>query len=80
MFLIVMRRIGENQANFLDNHEIFINNQKNKNRMGESMRFYRAGNVTRTRDLLITNQLHYRLCYSSESCVNYYTIIIGDSQ
>ena len=27
--------------------------------------FFGAGNVTRTRDLLITNQLHYRLCYTS---------------
>ena len=25
-----------------------------------------AGDVTRTRDLLITNQLHYRLCYTSK--------------
>ena len=24
-----------------------------------------AGDVTRTHDLLITNQLHYRLCYTS---------------
>lgn len=24
-----------------------------------------ASDVTRTRDLLITNQLHYRLCYTS---------------
>ena len=28
-------------------------------------RDFGAGNVTRTRDLLITNQLHYRLCYTS---------------
>ena len=26
---------------------------------------YGAGDVTRTHDLLITNQLHYRLCYTS---------------
>ena len=26
-----------------------------------------AGDVTRTRDLLITNQLHYLLCYTSAS-------------
>ena len=26
-----------------------------------------AGDVTRTRDLLITNQLHYLLCYTSIS-------------
>ena len=26
-----------------------------------------AGDVTRTHDLLITNQLHYRLCYTSDS-------------
>ena len=25
-----------------------------------------ASDVTRTRDLLITNQLHYRLCYTSK--------------
>ena len=25
-----------------------------------------AGDVTRTHDLLITNQLHYRLCYTSD--------------
>ncbi len=25
-----------------------------------------AGDVTRTHDLLITNQLHYRLCYTSK--------------
>ena len=31
-----------------------------------------AGDVTRTHDLLITNQLHYRLCYTSERI--YYTI------
>ncbi len=29
------------------------------------MLFSGAGGVTRTRDLLITNQLHYRLCYTS---------------
>ena len=27
--------------------------------------FVGAGDVTRTHDLLITNQLHYRLCYTS---------------
>ena len=27
--------------------------------------FFGAGDVTRTHDLLITNQLHYRLCYTS---------------
>ena len=27
--------------------------------------FSGASDVTRTRDLLITNQLHYRLCYTS---------------
>ena len=27
-----------------------------------------AGDVTRTHDLLITNQLHYRLCYTSIAC------------
>ena len=27
---------------------------------------YGAGDVTRTHDLLITNQLHYRLCYTSD--------------
>ena len=26
-----------------------------------------AGDVTRTHDLLITNQLHYRLCYTSKT-------------
>ena len=26
-----------------------------------------AGDVTRTHDLLITNQLHYRLCYTSKN-------------
>ena len=27
--------------------------------------WFGASDVTRTRDLLITNQLHYRLCYTS---------------
>ena len=30
-----------------------------------SLFVYGAGDVTRTHDLLITNQLHYRLCYTS---------------
>ena len=29
--------------------------------------FFGAGDETRTCDLLITNQLHYRLCYTSDS-------------
>ncbi len=28
-----------------------------------------AGDVTRTHDLLITNQLHYRLCYTSDPII-----------
>ena len=32
-----------------------------------------AGNVTRTRDLLITNQLLYRLSYTSMLCVMHIT-------
>ncbi len=34
--------------------------------------FFGAGNVTRTRDLLITNELLYQLSYSS----NYYTQVV----
>lgn len=33
-----------------------------------------AGDATRTHDLLITNQLHYRLCYTS---MPYYFTITG---
>ena len=28
--------------------------------------FYGASDVTRTRDLLITSEMHYRLCYTSK--------------
>lgn len=31
---------------------------------------YKAGDVTRTRDLLITNELHYQLCYTSITTIN----------
>ena len=31
-----------------------------------------AGDVTRTHDLLITNQLHYRLCYTSDLYIIFY--------
>ncbi len=39
------------------------NNEKERCRYGQRSG---AGDVTRTHDLLITNQLHYRLCYTSE--------------
>ena len=42
----------------------------NKEKRGSMPRFsfilFGAGDVTRTHDLLITNQLHYRLCYTSD--------------
>ena len=36
--------------------------------------FSGASDVTRTRDLLITNQLHYRLCYTSIKLPSNYSI------
>ena len=37
-------------------------------------RIFGASDVTRTRDLLITNQLHYRLCYTSIKLPSNYSI------
>ena len=35
--------------------------------------------MTRTHDLLITNQLHYRLCYTSDlNIIIYFTIFVKD--
>ena len=39
--------------------------QKSRFVFGQIGIFVGAGDVTRTHDLLITNQLHYRLCYTS---------------
>ena len=38
---------------------------RKKQKSRSSCGFFGAGDVTRTHDLLITNQLHYRLCYTS---------------
>ena len=39
--------------------------RKNQNSSVKPSCYDGAGDVTRTHDLLITNQLHYRLCYTS---------------
>ena len=36
--------------------------------------FFGASDVTRTRDLLITSEMHYRLCYTSVLCKREYYI------
>ena len=43
-------------------------------------RFYGASDVTRTRDLLITSEMHYRLCYTSILNPNYYSGFLQKSQ
>ena len=48
----------------------------NKNTRSEwSGCFYGASDLTRTGDLLITSEMHYRLCYTSINCFkpSYYT-------
>ena len=37
--------------------------------------FYGASDVTRTRDLLITSEMHYRLCYTSNISLNIISVI-----
>ena len=39
-----------------------------------------ASDVTRTRDLLITSEMHYRLCYTSEILPAYYSHKVKKSQ
>ena len=36
-----------------------------------------ASDVIRTRDLLITSEMHYRLCYTSAYSLNIITIFLG---
>ena len=42
--------------------------------------FFGASDVTRTRDLLITSEMHYRLCYTSMDLPDYYIGFPGKSQ
>ena len=43
--------------------------KKKRLSVGQPFLFRGAGDVTRTHDLLITNQLHYRLCYTSDPII-----------
>ena len=40
--------------------------EKNTRNLNETRCFYGASDLTRTGDLLITSEMHYRLCYTSE--------------
>ena len=51
----------------------FVNFNSINKREGKTLSFvFGAGDVTRTHDLLITNQLHYRLCYTSDLYIIFY--------
>ena len=48
---------------------VYAFDRESKKTLPKWQGLFGAGDVTRTRDLLITNQLHYRLCYTSETII-----------
>ena len=59
---------------------MFGKHSKNPGTITVSGLIYGASDLTRTGDLLITSEMHYRLCYTSIELPNYYIGFMAQCQ